>query len=149
MKIRKFYDDDGVFKKLARLENFFSDVFEDGDFKSSPLVQTNWAPKIDIKEKKDSYEVTAEFPGMNKEDIEISLEDNILVFKGEKKFEEKKEEDNYLHIERSYGNFYRSFKLPEAIDTEKVDASFKNGVLHLVLKKKPESKGKKIEIKGE
>ncbi len=150
MAIKKWNDDENLFGRLSRLEKIFDDFFgEENPFPVSPAIQSNWAPHVDIKETKTHYSVVAEFPGLTKDDIEISLEDNLLTIKGEKKGEEKKKEENNLHIERSYGSFYRSFRFPEFIETDKVKASFKNGLLKLEIPKKKGTKGKKIEIQGE
>ena len=150
MAIKKWNDDENLFGRLSRLEKIFDDFLgEESLFPVSPTIQSNWAPHVDIKETKTNYNVVAEFPGLTKDDIEISLEDNVLVIKGEKKSEEKKKDENFLHVERSYGSFYRSFRFPESVDSEKVKASFKNGLLKLEIPKKKGAKGKKIEIQGE
>ncbi|MCD6580057.1 Hsp20/alpha crystallin family protein [bacterium] len=154
MAIKKWTDDENLFGRLHRLEKIFNDFFgEENFFTISPAMQSNWAPNIDIKENKTNYNVIAEFPGLTKDDIEISLERNVLTIKGEKKMEKKMEknekEENYLHIERSYGSFFRSFRFPEYIESEKVKASFKNGLLKLEIPKKKGTKGKKIEIHSE
>jgi HSP20 family protein len=106
-----------------------------------------WAPAVDIREDADKYIVEAELPGMKKEEIEIELENGVLSIKGERKFERKQESENYHFVERSYGNFYRSFSLPKNVDGENITAEYKEGVLHVAIPKKDEVKPKKVEIK--
>lgn len=110
------------------------------------------APDVDIVDKDDAVEVRAELPGMDEKDIDIQLSDRMLTIKGEKK-EEREEgdkESRYYLSERRYGSFERSFRLPEGVDNNKVDASFKNGVLVVSIAKSPElkAKTKKIKVKA-
>jgi HSP20 family protein len=129
----------------SMLDEFFNEPFFMGD---RNITGATW-PRVDINEEKERYLVRADLPGMTKDDINVSIEGDTLIISGEKKEERKKEEGAYSHLERTYGSFQRSFTLPEHIDKEKVDASYKNGVLELSLLKKegPERKSKQIEIK--
>ncbi len=113
------------------------------------FVRGAWSPNVDIFEDKDRLIVEAELPGMKREEFEISVENNILTLKGERKFEKKTEEDNYHRIERSYGSFVRSFTLPQTVTAEGAAANFENGVLRVSLPKREETKAHKIEIMGE
>ena len=119
---------------------------------SLPFVFGDALPAIDVCEKKDRIEVKAELPGMDEKDIDVELTDRMLVISGEKKeeHEEGEKEGNYYVSERRYGSFKRSIAVPDGIDTNKVDASFKNGVLSVVLKKTPESREnvRKIKVKS-
>ncbi|MBN1465853.1 Hsp20/alpha crystallin family protein [candidate division KSB1 bacterium] len=121
------------------------------DFMSDPIREwedsTVWSPRVDVKETKDAYEVLADLPGMEKKDINISLHDNVLTVSGEKKYEEKSEDENRYFQERVYGNFSRSFRLPYQVDQNDVRAEYKNGVLKVVLQKSAEAKPREIEIK--
>lgn len=108
------------------------------------------APAVDIVEKDNAYEVTAELPGLDEKNIEVKLSDGGLTIKGEKK-EEKEEKRKGFHLqERHFGSFERSFRIPEGVDPDKIDASFKKGVLTVTLPKKPEAQkpAKKIEVKA-
>ena len=96
-------------------------------------------PQIDISETDDAFEVTAELPGVDEKDIDVSLSDNILTIKGEKKSEREEKEDDYHLTERSFGRFQRSFKTPDTVDEEKVQANLKDGVLHVTLPKRPDA----------
>ncbi len=107
-----------------------------------------WLPAVDVSETEDKITVKAEIPGMEAKDIDISMVGDTLVIKGEKKAEKEEKDENYHMVERSYGSFSRSMKLPATVDPDKVDASYKNGVLIIVLPKKEEVKPKPIEIKA-
>lgn len=110
------------------------------------LERGTWAPAVDIHETEDSFVVKADLPGVNKDDIQIDLNDNTITFKGERKFENKVSKDNYIRVERSYGTFVRSFTLPQNVDAEKIKAAYKDGVLELTLPKKEEAKPKQIKV---
>lgn len=107
-----------------------------------------WSPNVDIYEDKDRLIVEAELPGMTRDDFELSVENNVLTLKGERKFEKKTEGDNYHRIERSYGAFTRQFTLPQTVTADGATADFENGVLRVALPKREETKARKIEIKG-
>jgi HSP20 family protein len=107
-----------------------------------------WEPKVDMSETKDAVVVTAEIPGVDQKDIEVSLRDGMLTIKGEKQ-EEKEEKDKRFHrVERSYGAFMRAVQLPAAVDASKVSAAFKNGVVTVTVPKTAESKGTTIPVKA-
>ena len=105
------------------------------------------APAVDVYEEKDDIVVKAELPGIEKNDIEVNLSDSLLTLKGEKKKEEKIEEENYYRSERSYGAFVRSVQLPAEVHADKVKAAFKNGILEVRLPKTEEAKRKEIKVK--
>jgi HSP20 family protein len=107
-----------------------------------------WNPSVDIFEDKDRLILEAELPGMKREDFEISVENNVLTLRGERKFEKKAEGDNYHRVERSYGSFTRSFTLPQTVTADGATADFDNGVLRVSLPKREETKARKIEITG-
>jgi HSP20 family protein len=105
-----------------------------------------WNPAVDIFENDNEIVIKAELPGMNAEDIEVKLENNILMLKGERRFEKETKEENYHRVEREYGTFSRTFSLPAAINGETVNAEYKDGVLKVVLPKKEEIKPKPIKV---
>lgn len=107
-----------------------------------------WAPSVDIYEDKDRLILEAELPGMSREDFEISVENNVITLRGERKFEKKTEGDNYHRVERSYGSFTRSFTLPQTVTADGATADFDNGVLRVSLPKREETKARRIEIGG-
>ena len=108
-----------------------------------------WTPSIDLKETKDEFVVKAEVPGMDPKDIQVSLQEDLLTIKGEKKQEKEEKDERHHRIERSHGAFTRSVKLPVGVDGTTVSATFKNGLLTVTLPKTPTSKGIAIQIKAE
>ncbi len=108
-----------------------------------------WLPSLDVAETKDEIVVKAEVPGMDPKDIDISLSDGLLTIKGEKKQEREEKEEDYHLVERSYGTFTRSIRLPKEVRRDKISASYKNGVLKVTLPKSEEAKQKEIKIKVE
>ncbi len=113
------------------------------------LARGVWNPHVDIYENKDHIALEVELPGMNKEDINITFENNVLTISGERHFEKNEEEKNYHRVERSYGSFTRSFTLPNTVTGDGITAEYRNGVLYLTLAKKEEVKARRIEITGE
>ncbi|HYJ90988.1 MAG TPA: Hsp20/alpha crystallin family protein [Pyrinomonadaceae bacterium] len=124
----------------------FSSSFSRGG--DSELTRGAWAPSVDIYENKDQIVLEAELPGMKPEDVNISIENNVLTIHGERKFEKKDEQDNFHRVERSYGAFTRSFTLPPTVASDSADAAFENGILRLTLAKREEAKPRRIEIKA-
>ncbi|MCB9357724.1 MAG: Hsp20/alpha crystallin family protein [Calditrichaeota bacterium] len=106
----------------------------------------SWAPDVDIAENSDGYEIHAELPGMREEDINITLNNNILTISGEKKREVKEEKDNFVRVERSYGKFERSFSLPNNVVGDRVAANYADGVLKIALPKAEEAKSRTIKV---
>jgi HSP20 family protein len=107
-----------------------------------------WAPSVDIYENKDQIVLEAELPGMNQEDFDLSIENNIITLRGERKFEKTEESDNYHRVERSYGAFTRSFTLPQTVSGEGATAEYNNGVLRVTLPKREETKARRIQVSG-
>jgi HSP20 family protein len=107
---------------------------------------TVWCPSVDVAETQDAYEVKAEIPGILKEDIHISLEDHVLTLKGEKKQENETKNKNVHTVERVYGKFERSFRLPEGVKSEGIKAKYDNGVLTVDIPKAEEAKPKEIAV---
>lgn len=105
------------------------------------------APALDLYEEKDDIVVKAELPGIEKDNIEVNLTDHTLTIKGEKKKEEEIKEENYYRAERSYGSFLRTIELPKDVHSDKVKASFKNGILEVRVPKTEEAKAKEIKVK--
>ena len=128
------------------MNRLFSSTFSRGD--DNELMRGAWSPQVDIFENKDQIVLEAELPGMKPEDVEISIENNVLTLHGERKFEKKDEGDNFHRVERSYGSFTRSFTLPPTVSSENAQAEFENGVLRLTLAKREEAKPRRIEIKA-
>lgn len=106
-----------------------------------------WAPALDLTEDKDNLYVRVEIPGMNKEDIKLELRDNSLILSGHKEYEYEDKKENLHRIERSYGQFRRVIELPETIQHQKINATYKDGILKITLPKTEETKPKQLEIK--
>ena len=140
------------FRELRSLQDevnrLFSSSFSRGGGGDNELMRGAWNPSVDIYENNDQIVLEAELPGMSPDDVNISIENNVLTLHGERKFEKKDERDNFHRIERSYGSFTRSFTLPPTVSSENVDAVFENGVLRLTLAKREEAKPRRIEIKA-
>lgn len=108
--------------------------------------ERGWAPAVDVFEKDDRFVVKAELPGMKEKDIDVSVMGDTLTIKGEKKTESEVKEEDYYRCESSYGNFYRSISLPSAVDASKIEASYQDGVLEIMLPKTAGVKAKKIAV---
>ncbi len=111
------------------------------------LSKANWYPSVDVSENKDEFVITAELPGMKKDDVQITFANNVLKIEGERNKEEEKQDTNYHRVERSYGKFVRSFQVPSQIQGDKIGADFKNGILTIHLPKAEAAKPKEVEIK--
>ena len=130
-------------REVGRLfDGLFSDLDGDGNSVAS------WSPRADVIENGESYVIKAELPGVGKNDVKITLRENVLTIKGEKKEEKEEKDHNYHRIERPYGSFERSFSLPSNVKHDKIDAAFKDGVLIVTLPKAEEAKPKEIEVKA-
>ena len=106
-----------------------------------------WTPVCDIYETDNEIVVKVELPDVKKEEVKIGIEDNRLEITGERKFAQEVKRENYTRVERSYGKFLRSFTLPDSVDTTKINAEFKEGILHIAMPKLEAAKPKKIEVK--
>jgi HSP20 family protein len=116
-----------------------------GQWQAEDLKNT-WVPPVDVQETEDAYIFTAELPGLTKDNVGITLEENLLTLSGERTFNEKEERESFHRVERAYGSFSRSFSLPSQVDASKVDASFEDGVLKVEIAKAEQAKPRKIEI---
>ena len=139
------------FREMRSLQDevnrlFASSFSRGGD--ESDLMRGAWSPQVDIFENQNEIVLEAELAGMKPEDVNISIENNVLTIHGERKFEKKDESDNFHRVERSYGSFTRSFTLPPTVSSESANAEFENGVLRLTLAKREEAKPRRIEIKA-
>ncbi len=123
-------------------------AYNEDDF-FSPFLSSmdRYFPAIDVSEEKDSYTIKADLPGIKKEDVHLAFENGVLTIEGERKDETEKNDKNYHRVERSYGRFVRSFNLGTGIDSNNIQANYKDGVLGILIPKKPETKPKSIEIK--
>jgi HSP20 family protein len=127
------------------LQNRLNRLFEPFAEETFPL--TTWVPACDIYETAREIVVKAELPGLKKEEVLVSIENNVLMIRGERKFEEEVKRENFHRVERTYGEFLRSFTLPSFIDANNILAEFKDGLLVVTLPKREEAKPKQIEVK--
>lgn len=125
------------------LSRFFENA---GRFDEDSISQNGWMPAVDVLEENDTIVVRAEVPGIRKEDINISFENGVLTLEGKRDFEAESKDRNYHRVERSYGRFVRSFTLPRTVDSDRIAASYDDGVLEVTLPKKEEAKPRRIEI---
>ena len=139
----------GFFPRMWDIQNEINRVFnnvmapfssEEGELRGA------WTPSADIAETENELVVSADLPGVNKEDIKVNVQNNVLTFSGERKQETKSEENNYHRLERSYGFFSRSFTLPATVKTDAIKAAYKDGVLRLTLPKAEEAKPRQIVV---
>jgi HSP20 family protein len=138
------------FRDILAIQNEMNRIFDDlmtRRHEEGDVDGGVWTPFLDISETEEEIVVKAEIPGVAKDDIKLSITDNVLVLKGEKKMSREVEEENYHRIERVYGSFYRSVELPSRVKAEGVEAKFENGVLEVRIPKAEEAKIKEIEIK--
>jgi len=129
-----------------RFENIFGRSLYPITWRRLPVEEREWAPAIEVFEKEDHFIVKAEVPGMKQDDIDVSVVGDMLTIKGERKAESEVKEQDYYCCERSYGSFHRSVSLPSNVNAEKIEASYKDGILEISLPKAPEVKPKKIAI---
>jgi HSP20 family protein len=129
-----------------QVNRLFNEAF---DRPSDEGSLTTWAPAVDIYETEHELVVKADLPDVKPEELDIRVENNILTIRGERKFEKKVNEGNYLRVERSYGAFSRSFSLASTVNTEAIKAAYKNGVLMLSVPKREEAKPKQIKVNVE
>jgi len=128
------------------MENLWERTF---DLDSSPTFTGQWLPAIDIKDEKDKFLISADLPGVDPKDIEISFENNVLTLKGKREKTHEETKGSYYRMERMQGQFYRQFTLPAAVDSTHINAKSKKGVLEVIIPKKEQKEAKKIEVKVE
>lgn len=131
---------------LSRLRDQLNQIFEQPDFAMSDLLGGGWLPAVDVLDDKDKLTIKAELPGFKREDLDVSVHDNSLVISGERKSDEEKKDGEFYRSERFYGKFHRSISLPSTVDTGKIEARYRDGVLTVTLPKSDKAKAKQIEV---
>jgi HSP20 family protein len=137
------------FERARQQVDRFWDSLLEGGLRRRSEEEVEWLPSLDVAETKNELVVKAEAPGMDPKDIDISLSDGVLTIKGEKRQEKEEKEADYQLVERSYGSFTRSVQIPREVQSDKISASYKNGILKITLPKSEEAKKKEIKIKVE
>ena len=133
----------GVSNLQDQINRLFNEAFDRPGEESN---LTTWAPPVDIYESGHELVVKADLPDVDPKDLDIRVENNVLTIRGERKFEKKVNEENYLRVERAYGSFSRSFSLANTVNSEGIKADYQNGVLTLSLPKREEAKPKQIKV---
>src|SRR5882672_1007736 len=138
------------FRDLLSLQDRMNRLFDESVRNVKPgdeaLSSAIWSPAVDIYETDDEVVVKAELPEVNQKDIDIQIENNTLILRGERKFNKETKKENFHRIERAYGTFSRSFTLPGTIDQEKVRADYKDGILKISMPKREETRPKQIKV---
>jgi HSP20 family protein len=136
------------FEGLAGFRRLFDEPFANSTEMGccSSVEERDWKPLVDVVETKENILLKVEVPGVKQEDINISIEDNTLTVKGERKYESQVDEEGYSRFERTYGAFQRSVQLPPTVDADRVKAGYKDGVLEIQLPKREEAKPKTVKV---
>ena len=150
MALIKWRNGDPFFGDLFDIQDEINRIFDLSVPKRSKegktFLERVWSPAVDVSEDKDNIYVKAELPGLKQEEINVSLEDDVLTIQGERTSEKEEKDKQYHRIERSYGAFQRAIHLPTVINEESIKATYKNGVLDITLAKKEEAKRKQIKV---
>ncbi len=132
--------------RLNRLNRLFRESFTPQQGPEEALTTTNYAPPVDIYEDEHNITLKMEVPGIDEKDIDVQIENNTLTVHGERKIEKEEKEENFRRVERQYGEFTRSFTLPNSVDPGQVSANYEKGLLKIKLAKKAEAKPKQIKV---
>jgi len=134
------------YREVSSLQDRLNRAFGGRTERDDEMQLAAWAPPVDIAEEKDRILITAELPGFQENEIEIQTENGMLTLRGERKFEKETDGKSYHRVERSYGQFVRSFSLPNNVDREKIHATFRDGLLRVELPKREDAKPRTIKI---
>ena len=133
------------FRELMTMQDRMNRLFQDYS-RGEEAIGTNFVPPVDVYEDQNGITLKLEVPGIDENDLDVRVENNVLTVHGERKFEKEEKEDNFQRIERRYGSFTRSFTLPSTVDTDSVHADYDKGVLKVHLNKRAEAKPKQIKV---
>ena len=140
------------FRDMVAVQDRLNRIFDDavrGNLRGGEedlALDGQWAPSVDIFEQEGNLVLKAELPGIEPKDVDVRVENNVLTLRGERKFESEVKREKYHRVERAYGTFSRSFTLPNVVDTEKIKAEYKDGVLQVTLPQREEAKPKQIQV---
>jgi len=139
-----------LLSSLAQLQQTINQLFDPTLSQHEDNLSTlasEWIPTVDVKDAGSHFLITADIPGVDPKQIDLSMDQNVLTIKGKKEMSSRQERKNYVRVERSYGAFYRSIALPELVDANKLSAKFKHGVLEIVAPKNKTGTRKRVKIK--
>ena len=139
------YNPWSLFDQLQRELNMPLNKFDTDE--NGNIATANWAPAVDIKEDDTAFTLLADIPGVDPDDIEVTMDKGVLTVKGERKSEKKTEEENYKRVERQYGVFYRRFTLPDSANAEGIEAQSEHGVLKITIPKQEVAQSRRISVK--
>lgn len=139
------YNPWSLFDQLQRELNMPMNKFDTDE--NGNIATANWAPAVDIKEDDKAFTLLADIPGVDPDDIEVTMDKGVLTVKGERQSEKKTEEENYKRVERQYGVFYRRFTLPDSADADGIDAQSEHGVLKITIPKQEVAQSRRISVK--
>jgi HSP20 family protein len=146
---RAFTGSDPI-RELFDLQRGINRLFEDtvgtSASNAAPAL-SSWTPAVDVYEDENGFLIKCELPEISKEDVKVNLDNNVLSISGERKLEHEEKRDGYQRVERTYGQFYRSFTLPPNVNVEGINAEYRDGMLRLALPKREEAKPKQIQVK--
>jgi HSP20 family protein len=133
---------------LRRLNHALDEAFATWPFQGSGTITSAWIPAVDVFEDKDAVKIVAELPGVSREDVKLSMENNVLTIRGEKKQEAEENTERVHRYERTYGSFERAFALPNSIDPEKIAAKYADGVLTVTIPKAEKARPREIPVQA-
>ena len=128
------------------IKQVFDRFFNQDDTDASAVAPAQWVPRVDLKEESGRFVIYADLPGIDPKDIEVQMDKGILSIKGERSSESTTETERFSRVERRYGSFHRRFALPDSADPEGITASGRNGVLEIVIPKRPETTPRRIQV---
>ncbi len=149
MSLGRFYPRElaGVQDEFERMfRNFLGSGVAGGE--SAPATAGAWSPALDVEENEDAFVLHVELPGIEPEDVEVSLEENVLTVTGERRFYEERETEGFRRIERRFGRFHRAVRLPDRVDPDRVEANYNNGLLSVTVPKAEEARPRRIQVRS-
>ncbi len=144
-RMSRYYPNRDIASLQDEVERMFRSVIGEGE---RPATAGAWSPALDVEEDEESFTLHVELPGVDPDDVEVSLEENVLTISGERGFYDEKESEGFRRIERRFGRFHRSVRMPDRVDGANVEARYKDGLLTIVVPKAEEAKPRRIEVKA-